>query len=61
MKIHIKTDNQEKELNISKVTRVILESNKQNFVYFDELKDGTFRCVYSNNLLNTIKEDTHGV
>ena len=53
VKYKIKTYRQEKELDVSKVVKV---QSKNDFIYFDKLKDGTYRVVYSNDTLKDYTE-----
>ena len=48
----IKTPNQEVKIQISKISH-IKKCNK-DFIYFDKLKDGTWRMCYTNEMLKDI-------
>ena len=53
--IHIKTDNQNITLKVSKIVKIKKEESSKNFIYFDELCDGSFRLVFTNDILKEIK------
>ncbi len=44
------TDNQEIELDVNKIISVNLSEDKE-FIYFDKLKDGTWRMVHTKGTI----------
>lgn len=49
--IVIKTLKQDVELQISKISCINISTSDKNYLYFDQLKNGTWRLVYTKGIL----------